>query len=67
MNNQKRFYSLKEVQEILNVTDRTLLRWRRQNIISEPLRIGRKVVGWPIADFENWLSNNYAMCQEVNN
>ena len=53
----KRFYAKEDIMEILNASESSILRWRREQKIPEPIKIGRKVLGWPISDFEEWLTN----------
>jgi predicted DNA-binding transcriptional regulator AlpA len=56
----KKFYTQEEVKQILNASDSSLLRWRKENEIPEPVKIGRKILGWPIIQFDEWFKTKMA-------
>ncbi len=49
------FYTQKEVMEMLNVSESTLRRWRNNKVIPKPKKLGRRIVGWKIDEFEKWF------------
>ncbi len=52
---KKQFYNQQEVMEILGASESSILRWRKEHQIPEPIKIGRKILGWPIDKFDKWL------------
>jgi len=53
---QKRFYAQEDIMMILNASESSILRWRKEKKIPEPVKIGRKILGWPIKEFEQWFT-----------
>lgn len=45
----------------LRISSTTLWRWRRQNLIPQPLSLGPRMIGWHATDIHDWLE---AMKQE---
>ncbi|AXQ98997.1 helix-turn-helix transcriptional regulator [Pseudoalteromonas piscicida] len=50
------FYSLDEVMEMLHVSESTILRWRNDRLMPQPKKVGRRILGWDIEEFHNWLN-----------
>jgi predicted DNA-binding transcriptional regulator AlpA len=49
------FYSQQDIMNILGVSESTVLRWRNEKLIPEPTKIGRRILGWRIEPFDDWL------------
>jgi predicted DNA-binding transcriptional regulator AlpA len=49
------FYTQKEVMEMLDVSESTIRRWRNKKEIPQPTKIGRKVLGWKVEQFDKWF------------
>ena len=60
MANNRDYLTPKQVAERLNVTTRTLTRWREQDPYDGPPFVGLtpKTVRYPQTEFERWLTQN---------
>ena len=50
-----KFYSQEDVMQILDVSESTILRWRKDNLIPQPVKVGRRILGWNAEKFDEWL------------
>lgn len=41
--------------KILGISNTTLWRWRKAEIIPEPISLGPRVIGWRLNDINSWL------------
>ena len=46
------------VLELLSISRATLTRWRRAGRFPEPVKLGRKYVGWRDSDIQDWMTEN---------
>lgn len=51
------------VAELLDVDVRTVWRMRDAGHIPQPLRIGRKVIRWRLAEVEKWIADGCPACK----
>ena len=52
---KKCFLRINDLVDFLGVSRSTLWRWRKDSIIPEPVRVGKRVVLWRKADIEEWV------------
>jgi predicted DNA-binding transcriptional regulator AlpA len=45
----------KQLCEILDISMATLGRWRKTGAIPQPVRCGRRLLRWRLAEIEKWL------------
>ena len=53
----KKLMTKADMCEYLSISDSTLFRLRRDNIIPKPLNLGARVIRWQKEDIESWLKS----------
>lgn len=51
----KKVVRAKEVANMLSVCKATIYNWLKKGSFPEPIKIGDRVVGWPVDLIEKWL------------
>ena len=54
---KKQIVRPKQLAQELNVSMSTLWRWRQQNKLPQPLRLGTRLVGWRREVIDEWLDS----------
>lgn len=54
---EKKIIRANELAQLLGISTTTLWRWRRKNLMPQPIYLGPRMIGWRPEDVNSWLEN----------
>jgi len=64
MNSDLKFYRIKQLSEMLNVSKSSIWGWLKKGKFPTPLKIGGNTTVWRSTDIESWVSNHEGVQDE---
>jgi predicted DNA-binding transcriptional regulator AlpA len=55
-NESHRLIRQRELKKLLNISQSTLWRWRRKNLIPKPFLLGERTIVWELREINEWLN-----------